>query len=183
MQESPSTELPWNRFRGICRVPHDTQIERRRLLMLYLGIINNPKPWLSSTTTIIHNAPRHSLLQCPPLFPNRCPPPSTTTARHYDPKWCIAGPRHPPVNELLVVNNHHGMNDVARPRNNDDAARRWSPPDVLRRLTVTTHVVTVCIRLGCQVTTRHDDSTPVKHDIPYSMNNNTHHRSSLFIAS
>jgi hypothetical protein len=30
---------------------------------------------------------------------------------------------------------------------------------VLRRLTVTTHVVTVCIRFGCHVTTRHDDST------------------------
>ncbi|KIJ99877.1 hypothetical protein K443DRAFT_8077 [Laccaria amethystina LaAM-08-1] len=36
------------------------------------------------------------------------------------------------------------MNDVARPRNDDDAAHRRSPPDVLRRL-----------RFGCHVTTRH----------------------------
>jgi hypothetical protein len=33
--------------------------------------------------------------------------------------------------------------------NDDDAARQWSPPDVLRRLTVMTYtVVTVCIRLA-----------------------------------
>jgi hypothetical protein len=88
-------------------------------------------------------------------IPNRRPPPSTTTARHNGPKRRIAGPRHLPVNECLVINNHHSMNDVARPRNDDDAACRRSPPDVLRRLKVTTHVVTVCIRFGCHVTTRH----------------------------
>ncbi|KIK03879.1 hypothetical protein K443DRAFT_5038 [Laccaria amethystina LaAM-08-1] len=47
------------------------------------------------------------------------------------------------------------MNDMARPRNDDDAARRRSPPDMLHRLKVTTHVVTVCIRFGCHITTRH----------------------------
>jgi hypothetical protein len=77
-------------------------------------------------------------------IPNRRPPPSTTTAHHNGPKRRIAGPRHPPVNERLVINNHNSMNDVARPRNDDDAAHRRSPPDVLRRL-----------RFGCHVTTRH----------------------------
>jgi hypothetical protein len=91
MQESRSTELHRNGFRGIHRVLHDVQIECRRLPTLDLGIINKYKCCSSSTITFVHNlhhrSPPPSSVPASPASPtvtithNHHPPPPTTTAR------------------------------------------------------------------------------------------------------
>ncbi|KIJ99736.1 hypothetical protein K443DRAFT_8214 [Laccaria amethystina LaAM-08-1] len=124
-----------------------------------------------------------------PCLPQPPPPPSTTPTYHHLPAAVTSLPPSPHCHRHLIVmvnvwplpptfvthnqhtpndvatphrNNtsaHQGMNDMARPRNDDGAACQWSPPDVLRRLTVTTHVFTVCIRFGCHITIRHGNNT------------------------
>jgi len=60
-------------FSTTLTTPSHTQIDHRCLPTINLGIVNNPKPYFSPTTTIVHTAHPTS----PHCHPHQRPPPST----------------------------------------------------------------------------------------------------------
>jgi hypothetical protein len=107
MQELPSTEFHRNGIRGICTVPNDAQIERRRLPTLDLGIINPSFLCSSTTTTTIDDA--H-----PPLPPHHRRLTASSRHHHHHPR------PHPPTS---ITRNQHMTNDVAMPRHRTNKHR------------------------------------------------------------
>jgi hypothetical protein len=87
----------------------------------------------------------------------------------------------------LVLTAHAPTAHHYLPRNDDGAAREGSPPDVLRRLTVTTHnIVTVYIHFHVYhdrrlAATSRDDSTTTQGG--NDTTNDVYRRSSCFISS
>jgi hypothetical protein len=111
MQELPSTEFHQNGIHGICRVPNDVQIERRRLPTLDLGVVN--KQTLSHHYHHYHRRRPPSITSSPTSPCHHCRVTATVNV------W-----PHPPAS---VVHNEHTTNDVATPRHLANERRPTTP--------------------------------------------------------
>jgi hypothetical protein len=86
MQELPSTELHWDRIRGMCLVLNVVQIKCQCLLMLNLSIINKQTHSSSTTTTTLEDVhPCHHCLITTATSSSHQSPPASIPFRQPQP--------------------------------------------------------------------------------------------------